>query len=133
MAISRKVLIVDDETIVRASVRAVLEEAGWEAVEGRDGDEAVAIAIQEDPDLVLLDVSMPKMDGFDALRELREDQRTAHIPVVMFTGINDFDLGNHHDGESIGQQAGVMPPDGFIEKPLNFQTFAAEVADAVKN
>ena len=125
----RKALIVDDDSCVRISLSALLETDGWETVEGRDGEDAMNLAVSESPDLVLLDVLMPGKDGFEVYQEIREDHRTAHIPVVMVTSMNDQCLGEVHDSESVGTRLGLPAPEGFLDKPFNWQ----EVLEAARH
>jgi two-component system OmpR family response regulator len=82
----RKVLLVDDDADLRRLGKLSLSKVGgWEVVVAASGPEAVALAASELPDVVLLDVSMPGMDGPTVLRTLRDDPRTAHLPVVFVT------------------------------------------------
>lgn len=127
----KKALIVDDSCDARATVAMCLEAEGWETLEGEDGDEGVAMAIRECPDVIFLDLLMPQKDGFETLKELREDFRTSHIPVVVLTAINDYELGAHHDAESIGRSLDVDPPEGFIEKPFEVDDILEAAAQAV--
>ncbi len=119
MSEKKKALIIDDDSMIRDVVSLLLEERGWDTVEGCDGDEVVDLALAESPDLVVLDVMMSNKSGFEALKELREDDNTTHIPVLMLTAVNDFELGNQHDAESIGYDLGVSPPEAFLEKPID--------------
>jgi DNA-binding response OmpR family regulator len=80
-----KVLVVDDEEGIRVLCRVNLELEGYEVIEAPDGEEALDLARSKRPDLIFLDIMMPKMDGWDVLAELKADTRTAHIPVVMLT------------------------------------------------
>ena len=127
---SKKALVVDDDPEVRSLVSLFLEGHGWETREGEDGDEAVALAVHDCPDVIILDLMMPQKDGFEAFKELREDMRTRHIPVVMLTAVNDFDLGEVHDAESIGRRLSVTPPEAFIPKPFDIDAVLAAAADA---
>lgn len=127
---TKKALVVDDDPEVRSLVSLFLEGHGWETREGEDGDEAVALAVQDCPDVIILDLMMPQKDGFEAFKELREDLRTRHIPVVMLTAVNDFDLGEVHDAESIGRRLSVTPPEAFIPKPFDIDAVLAAAADA---
>lgn len=115
----RSILFVDDEDDVRATFTAFFDAAGWKTFEASSADAAVTLAASERPDIVVLDVMMPGKTGHDVLRELRSDQRTSHIPVIMMTAVNDFDLGVHHDAETTGMFAGVRPPEMFLEKPVD--------------
>ena len=80
-----RILVVDDSPDVRLALATILEGAGHEIVEAEDGDQVFDQAISENPDLVLLDVMMPRVNGFDALATLKADTRTNPIPVIMVT------------------------------------------------
>lgn len=80
-----RILVVDDSPDVRLALATILEDAGHEIVEAEDGDQVFDLAIKEKPDLVLLDVMMPRVNGFDALATLKADTRTNPIPVIMVT------------------------------------------------
>jgi len=81
----RTILIADDESALRALVRATLDSGRLRILEAADGDEAVAVARAEHPDLILLDWSMPGRTGLEVARELRADPSTADIQIVMLT------------------------------------------------
>ena len=82
----KTILIVDDSPTVLALIKSTLEKAGFEIVTAVDGQECLDIAKSQEVDLILLDIEMPKMDGYTALRELRYgDKKTKDIPVVMLT------------------------------------------------
>ena len=81
----RKVLVVDDEADVLLLCRVNLEFEGYDVVEASDGEEAMRKVAEERPDVVLLDVMMPKMDGWQVLAALKGDPVTSDIPVVMLT------------------------------------------------
>ena len=81
----KKVLLVDDSTTVILMERMILSKGPYDIVVARDGEEGVAKAKSEKPDVILLDVMMPKMDGLTACAVLRGDPATAHIPIVMVT------------------------------------------------
>ncbi len=80
-----RIFVVDDSPDVRLALATILEDAGHKVVEAEDGDQVFDSALNQKPDLVLLDVMMPRMNGFDALAGLKADTRTAHIPVIMVT------------------------------------------------
>lgn len=114
----KQVLIVDDDSIARLFVQAVMENAGWQTFEGVDGAEAVELAESRKPDLIILDVSMPVMDGFEAFRRLRRNPETAKIPIIMLTGINN-DSGMKYTPEEMERLFGVERPEGFVDKPVD--------------
>ena len=81
----RKVLVVDDETDLLELVSDRLNAGGYEVLTARSGLLGIEKAFRENPNLILLDVSMPNMDGWQVLRMLREDDRTKQLPVIMLT------------------------------------------------
>src|SRR3954470_16435551 len=85
MQMSKHVLTVDDELNIRRLVEINLRHAGYRVSSARDGVDALAKIREDRPDLVLLDVIMPHMDGFELLRRLKADPETAGIPVVMLS------------------------------------------------
>ena len=103
-----KVLVVDDERNVRLSLVYILFDAGYDVIEAEDGAAAVQKAVQEQPDLVLLDVMMPVMDGFQVLTKLQENPATEAIPVILLTALPPS------EGEQDGMKMGVSH---YITKP----------------
>jgi response regulator NasT len=85
-----RILIAEDETIIRLDVRTLLEKAGHEVVaEARDGEEAVSLAAEHDPDLIVMDVRMPHLDGIEAARQISDRKP---VPIVMLTAYAEEDL-----------------------------------------
>ncbi|NQU97172.1 MAG: response regulator [Chloroflexi bacterium] len=80
-----RILVVDDNPDVRLALTTILEDAGHDVLEAEDGDVVFDIAVNQQPTLVLLDVMMPRLNGFDALAQLKADTRTNSIPVIMVT------------------------------------------------
>jgi two-component system alkaline phosphatase synthesis response regulator PhoP/two-component system response regulator VicR len=106
----RKILAVDDEKHIVRLVQVNLERQGYEVVTANDGKEALEKVESEHPDLVVLDVMMPYMDGFEVLQNLRRNPETANIPVIMLTAkAQDADVFR-------GWQSGV---DCYLTKPFN--------------
>ena len=103
-----KVLVADDARNIRLSLVYILFDAGYDVIEAGNGAEAVEKATQEQPDLILLDVMMPVMDGFEVLNKLRDNPATETIPVVLLTALPST------DGEQDGLNLGVAH---YITKP----------------
>ena len=102
------ILVADDEPDNRAIMAAVLSAAGYRVREARDGAEAVETALRETPDLILLDMAMPVMSGWEAVRRLKEMPQTRAIPVFAFTA---FALAGD---ELKAKEAGC---EGYVSKP----------------
>jgi diguanylate cyclase (GGDEF)-like protein/PAS domain S-box-containing protein len=105
------VLVADDEATTRLMTRASLESAGFSVVEAADGEEALAAFAKSSPDLVILDVQMPGMDGISVCRELRARPDGLHVPIVMATGLDDI--------KSIDAAYAAGATD-FVPKPVNW-------------
>jgi CheY-like chemotaxis protein len=84
-----KILLVDDSKFLRISTERALSRAGYEVSTAVDGEQAIELAREKLPDLILLDMLLPKMTGPDVLKALKNDVRTAEIPVVVFTGLSE--------------------------------------------
>ena len=82
-----KILVAEDEDLARHALVTLLEESGYSVLDARDGVEAVQKASRELPDVILMDIAMPIMDGFTAAEHLRENVRTASIPIIACTGV----------------------------------------------
>lgn len=120
---AKKVLIVDDEEFVRQLIQIKLKFCGIETVEAGNGIEAIEKAAAEKPDLILLDVMMPKMNGFEACQRLKANQETAHIPIVMLTARGD------PSAKERGENAGAME---YLTKPFSPQKLAERVIEILR-
>lgn len=107
---AKKILVVDDERHIVRLVQVNLERAGYEIVTAYDGVEALEKVKSENPDMVVLDVMMPRMDGFEVLKNLQADPRYQNIPVIMLTAkAQDADIFK-------GWASGVS---SYLTKPFN--------------
>jgi CheY-like chemotaxis protein len=118
---TKRVLIIDDEADIRAIIRGCLEDiAEWDVLATASGEEGIQLAITKQPDGILMDVSMPGMGGLEALRKLREDNRTEMIPVILLTA-----KVLSEDRESFSSLAIA----GVITKPFDPMTLVDHVMD----
>ena len=83
-----KVLLVEDSKFLRASIERALKTGGYEVISSGDGEQALSLAREHEPALILLDIMLPKISGPDVLRALKVDPATATIPVMMLTGLS---------------------------------------------
>jgi CheY-like chemotaxis protein len=112
------VLIVEDQSELRQLYAQQLALCGFDVIEAGDGAEAVQHTTSHSPDVVLMDLSLPVMDGWEATRRLKSDGRTAHIPVVALTA---------HDGSGELQRATRAGCDWFVPKPCPPDALVAEI------
>ena len=82
-----RVLVAEDDRLLRTAAVATLRRGGFEVLAAVDGEEAVSLARAEQPDLILLDLVMPRVDGFAALRRIKDDPATREIPVIVLTNL----------------------------------------------
>ncbi|HSP93913.1 MAG TPA: response regulator [Thermoanaerobaculia bacterium] len=113
-----RILVVEDSPDIRALIRMLLEPAGHEVRTAADGREAVEAARRERPDLVLMDLSLPVLSGWEATRQIKSDTATSHITVVALTA---------HAMQGDRDRALAAGCDGFLAKPIDEETFASEV------
>jgi two-component system cell cycle response regulator DivK len=112
------ILVVEDNDRNLKLLRDVLEYAGYEVRTARTAEDGITLAVSEPPDLVLMDLQLPGIDGIEALRRLRESQRTAGIPVVAVTA-----QAMKEDRERV-LEAGF---NGYVEKPISVRAFPDQV------
>lgn len=84
-----KILVIDDERDLREALHASLASSGYAVTEAEDGVQGLAMALKDKPDLILLDIVMPKMNGLEMLRELRKDAWGKSVPVLLLTNADD--------------------------------------------
>lgn len=112
---NKKVLIVDDEEDIIDMVRFRLEKSGYEVVSAIEGHSGIDVAVATKPDIILLDVSMPNMDGWEVCRRLRANPATQHAKIIVVTATRKL------------EEARTCGPDQLLLKPFNFQ----ELMDAL--
>lgn len=117
------ILIVDDDWITREVMQATLESAGYRVFEASSGARALELLAESPPDLILLDVRMPGLDGFETCQRIKANPRTQHIPVLLMTGLE------HDDAKQRALEAGV---DDFITKPFDMITVQARVRSLLR-
>lgn len=109
----KKILIVDDDEKNLKLLRVILQNSGYEILEAKNGEDAVKIAKENIPALILMDIRMPVMDGITATKIIKSEHATAKIPVIVIT--SSAMVGN---GERIISESGC---DGYITKPIDIK------------
>ncbi|MDQ3877357.1 MAG: response regulator [Actinomycetota bacterium] len=99
MATGKRILVCDDDPVILRLLQVNLELEGYEVLTAQNGEEAVEVATAELPDLILLDIMMPRMDGYQAVKLIKSQDNTKHIPVVFVSAKaqqSDVDLGKSY-------------------------------------
>lgn len=113
-----KILIVDEEIDASTALKVALEAEGYNVIEALDGYEGIRKAKSETPDVILLDIMMPVMDGFEVCRRLKADPVSSHIPVIMLTAKGEVD--DKVEGLELGA-------DDYVTKPFNLKELKARI------
>ncbi len=128
----KKVLVVDDDPDVRLFSIAVLEEHGYTPLEATNGEEGMQLIRKEAPDLILLDVLMPRESGIRLYRQLKTDAKLKNIPIIILSGITrkSFLRSQKALTEFGGEE--VPEPKMYLEKPVEPEELAAAIGAALK-
>jgi two-component system alkaline phosphatase synthesis response regulator PhoP len=119
----KRILVVDDEPDFASIVQGNLEKEGFEVEVAYDGVEGLEKVKANPPDVIVLDVMMPEKDGYEMCKELKADERFAHIPVIMLTAVGDHVTStrySHADGRS-------MEAEDYLAKPASAEEITASV------
>ncbi|MGA9533031.1 MAG: response regulator [Anaerolineales bacterium] len=112
-----KILIAEDERDIRELITFTLRYHGYEVLSARNGEEALEFALKEHPDLVLLDVRMPRMDGYEVCRSIKENQATEHIPVVFLSAKGqEAEVKEGLDSGAVDYILKPFSPDSLVER-----------------
>jgi CheY-like chemotaxis protein len=146
---SKQVLVVDDDPNTVKYLTVVLSEHGYDPVSAQNGAEGLERVRQSKPDLIVLDVMMPKKSGLVLFKQLKKDQELNDIPILMVTGVSAIieDLEDHKEEtfekpyDSLREalkkaihamrQDGLVKPEMFVDKPIDPDSFIAKVQDLI--
>lgn len=118
MADTKKILVVDDEADVVTYLETLLRDNGYRTVAARDGNEAMEKMKSEKPDLVTLDISMPKASGARFYKEMKQDPALSGVPIVIITAVTGADGDPNAYEKFISARKAVPAPEGFLAKPI---------------
>lgn len=146
---AKKVLVVDDDENTVRFLTVALEESGYEPIGAHDGKEGLEKIKSENPDLVILDVMMPKKTGFVLFKQLRRDEKYKDLPIIMLTGVSNVLEDLEAKGEETDEKPydslrealrktirqmrdeGLIKPDMFIDKPIDPELVMSKVKDLI--
>jgi Response regulators consisting of a CheY-like receiver domain and a winged-helix DNA-binding domain len=120
---SKKILIVDDEELIRKFLVRKLNKLGYKVFAACDGYEGVQLARENTPSVIIMDIAMPVMDGYDAIRELKDDEKTKHIPIIAVSAKAFED--EIKEGLRLGANI-------YLTKPIKFNELLSIVEEYVK-
>ena len=118
---SEKILVADDEQEIRNLLDHFLKGQGYEVVLASDGNQALKLAAEENPQVIILDIKMPGLDGLEVCKRLKEKEQTKLIPVIVITGFTD----NKMAALNIGA-------DDFVNKPFDMAEISSRVKSALR-
>ncbi|MCX6354152.1 MAG: response regulator [Candidatus Aureabacteria bacterium] len=118
------VLLVDDEESIVKTVMFRLKNAGYDVVTAADGEQALEVARTQSPRLILLDIALPIMDGYEVCRRLKADARYAHIPIILFTASSS--------GVNIAKETKKCGAEDYLIKPFEPEDMMEKVARYIR-
>ena len=118
---AEKILVVDDEWELRNLLTEFLTGDGYDVIQASNGEEALELAEKEEPQVILLDVKMPGIDGIEVCRRLKEEDKTRFIPIIMVTALEDRDV-----------DAFVEGADDFVTKPFSLVELSFRVKSMLR-
>lgn len=122
---AKKILSVDDDPDIVTAVETIIEETGHVAITANNGEEGIAKVREERPDLVILDVLMPKQSGIKMYRELKTDELLKAIPVIIYSGIAKRTFLRSQEALTEFGDDPVPEPSAYLEKPVEPEEMAA--------
>ncbi|MBA7567073.1 response regulator [Candidatus Atribacteria bacterium 1244-E10-H5-B2] len=114
----KKILVVEDNEINMYLSCRILKSSGYKVIEARSGEEGVELAIKEKPDLIIMDIQLPGIDGLETTKRIRESEAGGEVPIIALTS---YAMAGD---KKKALKAGCT---GYIEKPINPETFLAEI------
>jgi len=146
---AKQVLVIDDDENIQKFISVLLSENGYDPVTAGDGSEGLQMVLQAKPDLIILDVMMPKKTGLTLFRQLKRDEQYKDIPILMLTGVTGVieEMESHKDEtfehpfdslrealkKSIRQlrDEGLVKPEMFVDKPVDPDSFVERVRQLI--
>jgi len=127
----KKVLVVDDDPDIRMLNKSIVEESGYTTIEAENGVEGLKMAKKENPDLIILDVLMPKQSGVRLYRELVTDKSLKDIPIILLSGIAKSTFLRSQKALTQFGGAEVPEPEVYLEKPVEPEELAKRIKEAL--
>ncbi|MBU1061357.1 MAG: response regulator [Candidatus Omnitrophica bacterium] len=123
MGEGKKILIIDDEEDIQKMIRIRLQQEGFNVVMANDGDVGLKVAEEEEPDLIIMDIMMPKMDGYSCLKEVRKLPKLKDVPVLMLSGKEE---------DKVKDLFAFQKISGYFEKPFELDIVVDKIKAILK-
>lgn len=130
MGTSAKILVVDDDPDMRDTLQLILESAGYAVIVAEDGQQCLATLKEEEPDLILLDLLMPRMDGFEVCKALKDPRyaKYGHVPIIILSSVQEGVSQRRYELET-----GIrLDVDDYVEKPIEGSALLERVGKIIK-
>jgi CheY-like chemotaxis protein len=127
------VLVIDDEPSVVTYLSTVLQDAGYDVVSAADGEEGFRVFEEAEPDLVSLDINMPKKSGMKLYREMREHPRLGHVPVIVVTAVTGYGGDPEEFRHFLDTRKHLPRAEGFVAKPIEPAAFVRLVGEVIRS
>ena len=123
----KKVLVIDDEADTVTYMETLLQDNGYSTLSANDGIQGMEKAKNENPDLIILDVSMPEQSGMGFYRDIKKNDKLSSIPVIFVTGVTGFGGDDQAIKKFLVGRRNVPKPDGYFAKPIDRDEFIKKV------
>jgi CheY-like chemotaxis protein len=125
----KKILVIDDEEDTVIYMETLLQDNGYDTIAASNGEEGLEKLKSENPDLVVLDVSMPEKSGMRFFKEVKSDPKFGSIPIVFVTGVTGYAGDKDALRKFIGRMGSIPDPDGFFSKPIERDEFLKKIKE----
>lgn len=125
----KKILLVEDEADTSRMYQELLVQEGYDVLVSPDGEHALQVIGDYAPDLILMDIMLPGIDGIEVVRRLSEREDTRHTPIIVITALDGFTLGQGFFGQGMSELSGVCR---FVYKPCRPKTLLESIADVLQ-
>jgi len=130
--LKKKILVVDDETDMRVFLSTVIETGGLVPVVATNGADGLKRALKENPDLIIVDMMMPREDGLQMYRNLKYDKKLQHIPVIMLSSIDRQTFFRYQMMKNVLPGKRLPEPEAYLEKPPEAEELLSTIHDMLK-
>jgi CheY-like chemotaxis protein len=126
---TKKILVIDDEADTVTYMETLLQDNGYETISANDGHQGMEKAKKENPDLIILDVSMPEQSGMGLYRDMKKDSNLANIPIIFVTGVTGFGGDDQAIKKFLNGRRNIPAPEGYFSKPIDRDEFIKKVGE----